>query len=202
MFAFSLDEFIVSFYLCCCFFVSALFPFCFPLLHFLLPFLFYLCAFFACLILLKSLIFCSVVVVRWGVGVLLFIVHSHLCIGDIVMDGRDLFFVIFVACFLFRLHLLLYICLSAAIFLSSYFLVSIGAMDRYWPALTQPNVVQGLGDFLGEHILVDMDELLADCAGGVAMVLACFLGVDEGVDLWFSGSDPLVSPRFDFVYYL
>ncbi|WJX30241.1 DNA helicase [Trifolium repens] len=29
----------------------------------------------------------------------------------------------------------------------------------------------------------------------VAMVLACFLGVDEGVDLWFVGSDPLLSPR-------
>jgi hypothetical protein len=47
-----------------------------------------------------------------------------------------------------------------------------------------------------------MAELLADSTRGVAMVLACFFGVDEDVDLWFSGSDPLLSPRFDFVYYL
>jgi hypothetical protein len=75
-------------------------------------------------------------------------------------------------------------------------------MDRFWPALTQSDVVQELGDFLGEHVLLDMAELLADSTRGVAMVLACFFGVDEGVDLWFSSSDPLLSPRFDFVYYL
>jgi hypothetical protein len=52
--------------------------------------------------------------------------------------------------------------------------------------------------FLGEHLLVDM---LGNSPLDVAMVLACFLGVDEGVDLWFAGSDPLLSPSFDFMYY-
>ncbi|WJX30214.1 hypothetical protein P8452_18778 [Trifolium repens] len=68
-------------------------------------------------------------------------------------------------------------------------------MDRYWPTLTHSNVIQGLDSFLGEHVLVDMFELVGNSSLDVAMVLACFYGVDEGVDLWFGGSDPLLSPR-------
>jgi hypothetical protein len=89
-------------------------------------------------------------------------------------------------------------------YLSSYHLISYSIFVPWiniWPALTHSNVVQGLDSFLGEHVLVDMVELLGDSTVGVAMILACFLVVDEGVDLWFAGSDPLLSPRFDFMYY-
>jgi hypothetical protein len=67
------------------------------------------------------------------------------------------------------LRLLPYIWLSTPIFLSSCLFFYVGSMDRFWPALTQSDVVQELGDFLGEHVLLDMAELLADSTRGVGL---------------------------------
>ncbi|GAU32695.1 hypothetical protein TSUD_145690 [Trifolium subterraneum] len=67
-------------------------------------------------------------------------------------------------------------------------------MDTYWPRLSQFEHVNGFDVFVGSHVVFDMFELLRGSTGDVSIVLACFWGVDEGVDLWF-GSGSVDRPR-------
>ncbi|MCI24269.1 hypothetical protein A2U01_0045452, partial [Trifolium medium] len=46
----------------------------------------------------------------------------------------------------------------------------------------------GLTVFLGAHTIVDMSEFLVGGVEEVAFVIACYFGVDEGVDMWFVGN--------------
>ncbi|PNX84341.1 hypothetical protein L195_g040401, partial [Trifolium pratense] len=69
-------------------------------------------------------------------------------------------------------------------------------MDKYWPRLGGSISIPGLEAFLGGQVMIDMFELLNGTWDDVAFVLACFWGVDEGVDLWSTASDPRFRLRF------
>ncbi|WJX24092.1 DNA helicase [Trifolium repens] len=53
----------------------------------------------------------------------------------------------------------------------------------------------GLVAFLGGGIVV-LSEFLLGGVGEMVVVLACYLGVDEGVDMWFDKNSTGSSPRF------
>jgi hypothetical protein len=56
--------------------------------------------------------------------------------------------------------------------------------------------------FLGGGIVV-LSEFLLGGVGEMVVVLACYLGVDEGVDMWFDKNSTGSSPRFVlFLFFL
>jgi hypothetical protein len=56
--------------------------------------------------------------------------------------------------------------------------------------------------FLGGGIVV-LYEFLLGGVGEMVVVLACYLGVDEGVDMWFDKNSTGSSPRFVlFLFFL
>jgi hypothetical protein len=69
-------------------------------------------------------------------------------------------------------------------------------MRSYDYASTHLELRSGLVAFLGEQGIVDMSEFLLGGVGEMVVVLACYLGVDEGVDMWFDKNSNGSSPRF------
>jgi hypothetical protein len=60
--------------------------------------------------------------------------------------------------------------------------------------------IEGLLEFLGGKRLMTFAEFATSSERGVVIVIGCYLGVDEGVDMWNDHQSKVDEPRYICYY--
>lgn len=53
-----------------------------------------------------------------------------------------------------------------------------------------------LADFVGDQTIIKFNDFCLLDEEGVSIVLACYIGVEEGVDMWFPKNATRFNPKF------
>jgi hypothetical protein len=53
-----------------------------------------------------------------------------------------------------------------------------------------------LDDFVGDQSITKFNDFCSSVEEGLSIALACYIGVEEGVDMWFLKNDSIYNPKF------